>query len=519
MPPSPALPRQVRPHSILEPIHGLTLLTDFEFAVVNHRLFARLRRIKQNGLLYLVFPSATHTRFEHSIGVMHVADGLLEQLWQNSIVSAKKQTLLPLESEDSGVAINFSEIPSELGEWVVQVARLAALVHDLGHGPLSHTFDSFAPLRTDVARFLDNSVIPSLKGVSNELANWGKEGEPGSVGYERVPHEVMSCVFFGKIVSDLASKYHVDDSISTDVAAALLCTPELLARIPEKKRAWIPLIHDIVASAPADADRMDYMERDSRAVGVTYGLFDRNRVLKSMLCYRDPETGAFRLGVKRSGIAAVENLLQARFELFVQVYYHKTNTAISLMLNQIAELAFKAGFRLFQLGGKGVRADFDEMLHEYQELSDDRFLRILRGLDSSDDYAPPETVITLANDLENRNLWKRIFEGSETVAKTVTKTMKDGEADEAIRDGIFHDVRRPEATKDLATGAKLLDKRENGTYAASNREWSDISTIIGALQKAEGDIGRVYAKGEALKHVGRLKTQARTLSAKLETSS
>lgn len=518
MAPSPTLPRQVRPHSILEPIHGLTRLTDFEFAVVNHRLFSRLRRIKQNGLLYLVFPSATHTRFEHSIGVMHVADAILEQLWQNSVVSAKKSAVLPLKSGEPGAAVNFSEIPVELGEWVVQATRLAALVHDLGHGPLSHTFDSFAPLRADIARHLGSNVIPSLTPVSDELAGWARKGKPGEVDYDRVPHEVMSCVFFGRIADDLASSHQIDASLSIEVAAALLCTPELLARVSNEKRAWIPLMHDIVASAPADADRMDYMERDSRAIGVTYGLFDRNRVLKSLLCYQDVEDVRFRLGVKRSGIAAIENLLQARFELFVQVYYHKTNTAISLMLKRIAELAFQAGFGLFQLDAKEGGADFDKILEGYQELGDDRFLRVLRGLDSIDSKTPPGEVTTLANDLESRKLWKRIFEGSEGRVKKMAQLIKAEETDKAIKDGIVEDVSRPEATKDLASGAKLLDKREDGIYVMANREWSDISSIIGALAKAEGDIARIYAKGEALTDVSGLKMKARKLLSTVEAA-
>lgn len=323
MPAIRQLSREIRPHSILDPIHGLIRLTEAEFAVLNHPLFHRLRKIKQNGLLYLVFPSATHTRFEHSIGAVHVADSMLEQVWLNSVVGRRKGAVAEYSAAKLNVAIDFSEVPEDVMQWVVRVTRLSALVHDLGHGPLSHTFDSFALFRDDLQLLLDAGVIPQLREVATRLANWGRRGIAGSVEYDRVPHEVMSCVFFAHaweaILRSGRKGAPFDDpeasTLPLAVAACILGDPTLVPHgIGSEQKQWISFVHDLVASAPADADRMDYLERDSRAIGVTYGLFDRNRVLKSFLCFRHT-TGqdfTYRLGVKRSGIPAMENLVQAR---------------------------------------------------------------------------------------------------------------------------------------------------------------------------------------------------------------
>jgi HD superfamily phosphohydrolase len=311
-----SVPRDLRSHSILEPIHGLVRLSDIEIAVLDHRLFRRLRKIKQNGLLYLVFPSATHNRFEHSIGALHVVDSMVEQTWLNSVVGRRKKTIVPFSDGRENLAVDFSAASPDELRWVIRVARMSALVHDLGHGPLSHTFDSFAPLRRDLRTLLTSGAIPILKDVAAELAGWDQGGAEGSTKFERVPHEVMSCVLFAHLWPTALKARNLDHyldqaehaTLPLAVTAAVLGKPSFAKDSPHGK-AWLPFIHDLIASAPADADRMDYLERDSRSIGVTYGLFDRNRVLKSLVCYREGsgKEARYRLGVKRSGLMSLEN--------------------------------------------------------------------------------------------------------------------------------------------------------------------------------------------------------------------
>ncbi|HET9960615.1 MAG TPA: hypothetical protein VFQ61_39360, partial [Polyangiaceae bacterium] len=294
-------------------------LTDEELKVISSPVFQRLRRIKQNGLLSYVFPAATHTRFEHSVGVLFVVESMLQAIVANSIVANEKKEL----GTDSLSAVDIRNYRHNLA-FLFRTARLAALCHDLGHGPFSHAFDKFAPRRENVAALLEaDSAIVNKRLADAIRSDTGK----------RVAHEWMSCVLFARLFEDLNG--NVDDDTALVVAAAIHDSPELAP--DPSTRSLIPLIHDLIASAPADADRMDYVERDSRSCGVTYGLFDRDRVLKSFLCYADE--GKLRLGIKSSGFRAIENFVQARFQLFVQVYYHKTNRAIELMLGKIGKIA------------------------------------------------------------------------------------------------------------------------------------------------------------------------------------
>jgi uncharacterized protein len=246
---------------------------------------------------------------------------------------------------------------------------------------------------------------------------------------------------------------------------------------------------------------MDYLERDSRSIGVTYGLFDRNRVLKSFLCFRRGEgkKAEYRLGVKRSGIPAMENLVQARFELFVQVYYHKTNQAISLMLSEIARRAHQAKIVLFPVDAEDVDGSLHRLIDRYVDLSDDQFVRVLRGKVSGYQHLPSE-AITLADQIENRVLWKRLYEGDEQGATYVAAGLRRDASAKGVVEDILPDTSKPKATKDLDKGATLLSRDQSGFYTPIfERSWYEFSIIIEALRKAEGNIGRVYATREALR--------------------
>ncbi|EJF9964173.1 HD domain-containing protein, partial [Vibrio parahaemolyticus] len=159
---------------ILDPIHGTIMITDIERQVIGHRLFQRLRNVKQNTFLYKVFPSAMHSRFEHSLGVMHVAYEMLNNLLLNSYRYDAKygdETLFP----------NLDQLsPSN-----IQELRLAALLHDIGHGPMSHQFDSFLMNKSQLKDVLGNEytdVYDLIKGEND------------------VEHEHISLIFIKKIV-------------------------------------------------------------------------------------------------------------------------------------------------------------------------------------------------------------------------------------------------------------------------------------------------------------------------------
>jgi hypothetical protein len=287
----------------------------------------------------------------------------------------------------------------------------------------------------------------------------------------------MSCVLFALLWSEQSE----EPDIVREVTATILGKTAIAVLQSELAREWLPLAHDMIASAPADADRMDYLERDSRCAGVNYGLFDRNRILKTLLAYKD-ENGQIRLGLKASGLSAVENLMQARFELYVQVYYHKTNRAVSLMLKQIAAAAREEKTTLFP------EPSLDLWVNTYLELSDDHFIRVLRG---RGDVEVPARVRKLAEEIHSRKLWKRIYDyRAEQQAERLERSLK-GEFGEEL---VYLDKIEPQATKDLDGGARLLERGANGVYSVLNtRSWLD-APLIQAMKQSEDQFVRIYLK-------------------------
>lgn len=458
--------------TIRDPIHGAIRLTETEMRIVDQPLFRRLHRIRQNGLLYLVFPSASHSRFEHSLGTTSVADAMLQALYSNGRVGARKEpaAVVALEDASNGQAVDLNGIPPETTETLFRLTRIAALVHDLGHGPFSHHFEAFGPLVAEIADLChaDNELSYLLPILAMEDEDNRKN--------PRVKHEILSCLLFAEIAREL----ELERTDSRVVAAVILGRPEICPL--ENLRRLIPVMNDIVASAPADADRMDYVERDSRSVGVSYGLFDRDRLLKSLLPYVDDD-GSVRLGIKKSGARAVENFIQARFELYVQVYYHKTNLAVQFMLDEIAALAAAETKSVFDW------SSMDSLQVTYLALSDERFLQVLRGKD-------PEWVLDnqainqLAEGISARRLWKRVFDGAPE------EWSRAKEIAEATGHPVLARKVDPKATKDLEDGARLLIRKHGGVYSYSRRQWKDQSPIIKALSEAEGRIAGVYLKAD-----------------------
>ena len=456
-------------------------------AIVDDALFQRLQHIRQNGLLYRVFPAATHTRFEHSLGALYVAHGMLNSLALNSTVGVAKGNVRLRQNAAPGEAVAFPDPETPDWNFIYRITRLAALAHDLGHGPLSHTFDAFAPRRQDLPVVLSSPELDAIQPLRKFIARWGTD--PDKVEDDRknrrVPHEIMSCVFFTQIWHRLGQ----DPEVALAVSAAILGGNRGESAATKLKdgtaRAWVPLVHDVVASAPADADRMDYMERDSRAIGVTYGLFDRNRVLKSLLCYRDldPQTGSYRLGIKNSGLQAIENLMQARYELFAQVYYHKTNRAIARMLDAISSIADDE-MNLF-----GTTPSLPGWIDKYLELTDERFFGLLRG---KSDARTPENVRIIAGQIQSRRLWKRILDPTiESDAREILTLLRTKFP--AVRDRIVLDESKPRALKDLDRGAALLTRHGAQAYEAGKAgKWTEESTIIAALDEADKRSVRIY---------------------------
>ncbi|MEO5858003.1 MAG: HD domain-containing protein [Pyrinomonadaceae bacterium] len=288
--------------------------------------FQRLRRVRQLGLAYFAYQTAEHSRFTHSLGAFHLATRALERLRRRYEIS-----------DQDALAV-----------------KVAALLHDVGHGPFSH-------------------VIESALGFHHEdftvEAVLDESGEIGS-----------------------ALKRH-SATLATDVAD--------IVRGDFRRMALGQLV-----SSQLDVDRMDYLLRDTLMTGVKYGIYDLEWVLKSIEIDEDRD----QLYVSAAGIHAVEDYLQARYYMFRQVYFHRTLRAAEEVLRS----TLKRALHLLASGGdvwcaretamesvlSGKRLSLDEHL----SLDDSDFIFHIKQWGKSDD----QILADLASRFTNRGLFKAL---------------------------------------------------------------------------------------------------------------
>ncbi|MCF6364993.1 MAG: HD domain-containing protein [Bacteroidales bacterium] len=229
---------------INDPVYGfINIPSELIFDIIQHPYFQRLKRLKQLGLSYYVYPGATHTRFEHVLGVMHLISIALREL------------------EKKGQNISEEEKEAVL---------IAGLMHDIGHGPFSHT--------------LEGSFI---KGVN---------------------HEKLTLLFMEEINKQLKNKLSLGIKVFKN----------------EYKKKFL---HSLIASQ-LDMDRLDYLKRDSFYSGVTEGVIGSDRIIKMLKVVND------ELAVEEKGIYSVEQFIVARRIMYWQVYLHKTVIAAEEMLKR-----------------------------------------------------------------------------------------------------------------------------------------------------------------------------------------
>ncbi len=484
--------------SINDPIHGTIKLSNKEILIIEHQLFKRLHNLRQNSFLYKVFPSAKHTRFEHSIGVMHCAHKLLAAVIENGNIAnqgndmATKEQYLQNIELGVGIALSDHLEESKMVE-IFRHLRIAALLHDIGHGPLSHLFDSYAPNIEEFEQILnsDKSLNEDEK-YKRELINMLREyqdNESNDDGKEiRIEHEHVSSYFTFKILNDL--KFDKDDiHIILTILKPELALNFIKVNIFGEEYNISKLLTDIVASAPIDCDRMDYLKRDSYFTGVPYGNYSEDRILKTVLTY--VHNGEVRLGLKVSGLHAIEGFLLSRYQMFVQVYGHKTNEACNAMLNYIAK-----GEKLSFKKWSGKELNEKDFISLYLELSDDNFLTHLsEEFEKSGEEDKKQTIVAL----QNRDLWKRVYEVEEYVPSKTSETNVskaimscfESMKKEYNEIEIYQGDRFP--LKDVKTvGAKLLDKKSHSYYTVCPKKLQEGSQIIESLNQGLR-IHRIYA--------------------------
>ncbi|MHB1036178.1 MAG: HD domain-containing protein [Pirellulales bacterium] len=267
-----------RQYEIRCPIHGFVALNDWEREIISQAPFQRLRRIRQLAWTDLVYPGAMHTRFEHSLGVMHVATQLYDAIVERS------RGLLETELAYNGEGLQRDRA----------LVRLTALLHDVGHAPFSHAAEGLFP------------------------------NDPAGKKYE---HEDYSAA----VITDKLRNAIEDHPLNQNFGLRAENVAALLHGSAAARRSlfWRELI-----TGQIDADRIDYLLRDSHHAGVDYGRFGWRRLLctvEAVPVDEGPgdEGSGLRLGVAEGGWHAAEALVLARYFMFTQVYFHKTRVAFN----------------------------------------------------------------------------------------------------------------------------------------------------------------------------------------------
>jgi len=266
-------------HEFRDPIHTFISVRTDERKVIDSRPFQRLRHIHQLALSYLVYPGATHKRFEHSLGVMELASKIFDivtdsqHIYHNSV-----RDIIP--------------DPSELTYWK-SVLRMAALCHDIGHLPFSHAAE--------------------------------KELLPKDYDHERLTKELIYSDEMKRIWESMRPLLNADDIVKLAVGAK---------KAGLEMTTWETVLAEIIVGDAFGADRMDYLLRDSYHAGVSYGSFDHHRLINTLriLPRKDQDSDEPALGLEAGGLESSEGLMIARHFMYKQVYFHHVRRVYDIHL-------------------------------------------------------------------------------------------------------------------------------------------------------------------------------------------
>ena len=240
---------------IIDPIHDFIRAYGTEITIIDNPIFQRLRRIRQLSGAHLVYPGAQHTRFEHSLGVMHIAGQAGQVLQEKGIVNSND----------------------------IENIRLAALLHDIGHGPFAHIFEE---------------VLQRKKKASHE--------------------EIGRDLILKTEIGDVISKSGFDKKLITKLAFG---------------DSKFQFMNEIISGA-LSADMMDYLLRDGYFTGAEHAKIDHKRITQSLDVYQK------KLALEKSALYSFESMMHSRYQMFKAVYFHKTVRAAEVMLLESIRLAY-----------------------------------------------------------------------------------------------------------------------------------------------------------------------------------
>lgn len=365
--------RLEKTYEFRDPVHGFITLSEWERDIVNHPAFQRLRRIKQLAWTEMVYPGASHSRFEHSLGVMHIASSLFDSLWHR-----QEELVRSLGYKNEGGRQR-------------QVVRLAALLHDIGHSPFSHAAEELFPI--------DSRKVNAEK--------------------KHYTHEQYSAAIIEHELKDVIEQH------PQNLKNHRITIKELTNLFRNEPTSDSLKLRDLV-DGQIDADRMDYLLRDSLHCGVSYGSYDLKRLIATLKFVKeqshDDEDEKYSIGIGGNGLHAAEGLIIARYMMFTQVYFHKTRVIYDYHLVEAMKKI------LSEYGGQFPPPITAENIKEYLEWDDWRVQGVLAS-------STEKNALSLKNRLHYRSIYESLElstpEDEQFIIAAISK-LKENEID-AIR--------------------------------------------------------------------------------------
>lgn len=347
---------------IRDPLHGSMYFSDAEVSILDTPEYQRLRAIKQLGFSEFSFPGATHNRYLHSLGVCHLAGRTFDSIFR----------AYPFIKTSAKIRLR-------------QTVRLAALLHDVGHGPLSHSTEQVMPLLKNL-----HVTIYEDRVQNNRRAN----------------HEdyTIKLITESSITTAMQKNFH--DVQPIHVAALIDKTLKVTDDFfKDGDFDFRPILSQIVSSE-LDVDRMDYLERDSLYCGTNYGRVDLEWLIQNMT-FHNVENKMY-LALNRRALYSFDDFLISRHHMHLMVYFHHKSIIYEEMLNRYL-MSPDCKFILPSDINQYTNYN-DYKLHEHlsevknpwaKRVADRRPFRMLLEMHHTADSSRPETI---KKSLESKNI-------------------------------------------------------------------------------------------------------------------
>lgn len=375
---------------VLDNVHGFIWYTEAEEKIINSLLFKRLQGIKQLSLVNWVFPGSEHTRFIHSLGVMHIAD--------------RMALALSLSTRER------------------KIARLAGLLHDIGHYPLSHVCEF--PYKKKMEHYSETEFCNDWNAdVLNRIQSFQFKAETEFMKTSKNGHHeeigaliIQNSKFLRDIIEKECGSLDAVDTICDMITGNI--------RDEHNNELLVQLLH-----SELDADGIDYLLRDAKFSGTSFGSFELDQLISNLCCYKKDNKKI--LCVRPKGIAAADQYLLNKFFSYSQVVFNKHTSILEWMAEQIVSWMQEKSAYFPSRDTLRLKWTKEKDYYNLLRFTDDYFWHSLRGIvENPARNAFPDYIISLCTALLNHQECEYV-EGSEI--KLIVGKDKGNEFLDAVR--------------------------------------------------------------------------------------